>query len=92
MSEQAPTVVVLYSWRSGDPVRVAEFRRESDGPVSLTMIDPLDGRLAQEYYDHGIDLVSADRLVGPSEGADFMRALLQPFRMSYYRFADESPE
>lgn len=90
MSEKVPTLIALYWWGSGDPVRVAEFRLNPEGRVELTVIDPREGRLAQEYYDHGVDFVSEERTVRPHDGPAFMRALLQPFRMTYYRFVDES--
>ncbi|HEX3790779.1 MAG TPA: hypothetical protein VHW44_23155 [Pseudonocardiaceae bacterium] len=90
MDGTAPGLVTLYAFGSGTAVRVAEFRLAPDGRVALTVLDPDQARLAQGYYDHGVDFVAEDRLVRPQDGAAFMRALLQPFRMSYYRFVDES--
>jgi hypothetical protein len=92
MTGRAPTLVVLYALR-GKPanlVRSAEFRLTPEGRVELSIIEPDGGALAEEYYEHGVDLATERRVVQPADGAVFMRALLQPFRMSYYYFADES--
>ena len=68
--------------------RVAEFRWQPGQAVSLTVLDPEWGALAQDFYDNGVP-VGAGR-VSPEAGPEFMRALLQRFRMSYYKFVDES--
>ncbi|HET9143309.1 hypothetical protein [Actinophytocola sp.] len=90
MSDKPPTLVAMYSWGTGEPVRVAEFRLNDQGRAELTLLDPVEGKLAQDFYAHGVDSVSEGRAVHPDDGPAFMRALLQPFRMSYYRFVDES--
>ncbi len=90
MNDPAPTVVGLYSFGSGEAVKVAEFRLTPDHRAVLTVIDPREAAMAQQYYDHGVDFVAEGRTVRADEGPAFLRALLQPFRMSYYRFVDES--
>jgi hypothetical protein len=90
MSDRTPNLVALYFWGSGEAVHVAEFRLNRDGQAVLTLIDPAGGRLAKEWHDHGIEFVAEGRTVLPSDGPAFMRALLQPFRMTYYHFVDES--
>ena len=90
MSEKTPTLVTLYAWGTGEPVRVAEFRLTEGGTVELTVIDPDEAALAQDYYDHGVDVDGDRRTVPPNEGPEFMRGLLTPRRLSYYNFADES--
>lgn len=91
MSRSTPSLIALYAFGSGRRERVAEFTLNPDGTVSLTVSDPSEGQLAQDYYNHGVELVSEGRTVGPDDGAAFMRALMQPFRMSYFSFIDESP-
>lgn len=92
MSAKEPILITLYWWGSGEGVRVAEFRLNRDGRVTLTRLDPTKGRIAQEYYDHGVDFVAEGRTVWPADGPAFMRALLQPFRTTYYHFVDESAQ
>jgi hypothetical protein len=87
---EAPTRVVLYSYASGRPHAAAEFRWSPDAGVSLTMIDPVQGSLAEEYYERGVPYDAERRLVTRSEPATFMRALVQPQRSTYSRFVDES--
>lgn len=88
MTEQAPTCVALYTFARHTNLRVAEFRWQPGQAVSLTVLDPKWGTVAQNFYDKGVPL-GAGR-VPPAAGAEFMRALLQRFRMSYYKFVDES--
>lgn len=90
MSEQTPVLVALKFLGANGLVRVAEFRLNQDGQATLTILDPKKARLAQEYYDHGVELIAAGGRVRPEDGPAFMRALMQPFRMSYYHFFDES--
>lgn len=89
MSGKTPNLIALYFWGSGEAVRVAEFRLNTDGQAVLALLAPA-GRLAKEWHDHGVEFVAEGRAVLPSDGPAFMRALLQPFNMSYYYFADES--
>ncbi|MEU8181129.1 hypothetical protein AB0B85_01290 [Micromonospora sp. NPDC049044] len=88
MTEQAPTRVALYSFAQHTNRRVAEFRWQPGQPVSLDILDPQWGALARDFYDNGVP-AGPDRVL-PQSGPDFMRALLQRFRMSYYKFVDES--
>ncbi|MGC4815309.1 hypothetical protein ACLQ29_32810 [Micromonospora sp. DT228] len=88
MTEQVPTRVALYTSARHGNRRVAEFRWQPDQAVSLTVLDPDWSALAQDFHDNGVP-VGAER-VPPEAGPEFMRALLQRFRMSYYRFVDES--
>jgi len=88
MTEQALTRVALYAYVQHTNRRVAEFRWQPGHPVSLTVLDPKWSALAQDFYDNGVP-VGAER-VPPEAGQDYLRALLQPFRMGYYKFVDES--
>ncbi|MEU4471906.1 hypothetical protein [Micromonospora sp. NPDC023888] len=88
MTEQAPTCVALYTLAQHTNRRVAEFRWQPGEAVSLSVLDPDWGALAQDFYDNGVP-IGAGR-VPPEAGREFMRALLQRFRMRYYRFVDES--
>ncbi|WP_157740386.1 hypothetical protein [Micromonospora auratinigra] len=88
MTEQAPTRVALYASVQHRRRRVAEFRRQPGQPAVLSVLDEEWGALARDFHDNGVP-AGAHR-VPPSAGADFMRALLQRFRMGYYTFVDES--
>ncbi|BCJ33282.1 hypothetical protein Athai_07850 [Actinocatenispora thailandica] len=90
MSDAAPTRVGFYSYAAGAGRRVAEFTRGPDGLVRLSVIDPDRAGLARDYYDNGVPLLATGARVPPSAGDAFLRALLQPFRMTYYGFVDES--
>jgi hypothetical protein len=85
-----PTRVVLYSYASGRPQAIAEFRWSPGSGVELTLIDPVEGEIARRYHDDGIPFEAERRLVQASEGPAFMAALVQPSRSSYTRFVDES--
>ncbi|GAA3736947.1 hypothetical protein [Micromonospora maritima] len=88
MTEQAPTRVGLYTFAQHTSRRVAEFRWEPGRAVTLDVLDPEWGALAQDFYDNGVP--AGPERVRPETGPEFMRALLQRFRMSYYKFVDES--
>lgn len=91
MNDKTPVRVALYTWGKGDDRnRAAEFQWSPENGVSLTVFDPEWGRLAQDYYDNGVSLERERRMVSRDDGPTFMRALLQPWNMSYYRFVDES--
>jgi hypothetical protein len=90
MTGPAPTRVVLYSIASGTKQPVAEFRWRPDADVTLTILDPDQAGTAQYYYDLGAPFNAERRSVHRSEGATFMRALVQPARSTYRWFADES--
>ncbi|MGW4720508.1 hypothetical protein [Nocardia sp. NPDC004260] len=91
MIEQYPTVVVVYDLGSGRAEMVAVFRLTQHEGVVLDVADPQGCLLARAWFDDGIEILGEARRVLPRDGAEFMKALLQPFRMSYYRFVDESP-
>jgi len=90
VTDHVPTRVVLYTWGPGDRVPAAEFRYSPDEGVSLTIINPNWSRFAKELYEEGIMVPAERTLVMRTAGPDFMRALLQPWNMSYYAFVDES--
>ncbi|MFF2556103.1 hypothetical protein ACFVUS_34190 [Nocardia sp. NPDC058058] len=90
MSQRTPAVVGLYLRESGRWRRVAEFRLNSDGQASFRAIDPVEGLVARVWYHQGVDIIGQDRTVLPADGAEFLRALLQPFGFRDYRFRDDS--
>jgi hypothetical protein len=87
-----PTRVVLYTLASGLPRPAAEFRWSPGEGVSLTVVDPDWGRLAERYYANGVPYDAERRVVPRSEPEAFMRALVQPRNATYSRFVDESSE
>jgi hypothetical protein len=89
---RTPTRVVLYSYAKGTPQAAAEFRWSPDSGVTLTIIEPDEGMIAQRCYERGVAFDAERRLVLPSEGATFMRALVQPSISSYTRFLDMSEQ
>jgi len=90
MTDPVPSRVALYANNTGEPRRVALFHWSPDAGVRLELLDPEWSRVATQYYERGVELPSERRMVLPVEGPAFMRALLQPFRMSYYSLRDES--
>lgn len=88
MTEQVPTRVALYAYARHTSRRVAEFRWHPGQAVSLDILDPEWGALARDFHDNGVP--AGPGRVPPQAGPEFMRALLQVARMSYYRFVDES--
>jgi hypothetical protein len=84
-----PTQVALYANATDPPRRVAVYRLTPAG-VTMELLDEEWSQVARQYYERGVDLPRERRLVQPSEGPVFMRALLQPFRMSYYTLRDET--
>ncbi|MFB7722644.1 hypothetical protein [Nocardia sp. NPDC056100] len=90
MSQRAPAVVGLYLRESGRWRRIAEFRLNSDGRASFRAVDPVEGLVARVWYHQGVDLLGQERTVLPADGAEFLRALLQPFGFRDYRFRDDS--
>jgi hypothetical protein len=85
-----PTRVGQYMLAASGRTRVAEFRWRRELGVSLVVFDPRNGRVAQEFFDHGVPLDGEDRLVPRAEPENFMRALLQPRRTSYFQYVNES--
>lgn len=90
MTSETPSRVVLYAMASGSPRPAAEFRWSPETGVSMTVIDPKWGGLAQEYYERGVPYDAEQRAVPRTEAETFMRALLQPLNATYYGFVDES--
>ncbi|WP_433603064.1 hypothetical protein ACQPXH_15715 [Nocardia sp. CA-135953] len=91
-SESTPTLVAVYHVERGGPHRVAEFSMTTGGEVALKVIEPdwSDGAIA--WYEGGIGIIGEPRWVLRNDGPAFMRALLQPFRMSYFYLVDESEQ
>ncbi|MEV6072648.1 hypothetical protein AB0L82_39415 [Nocardia sp. NPDC052001] len=77
----------LGTW--GQPHRVAEFRLVN-GRAQLSELVPEGCALARQWHTAGVEILGEPQRVHPDDGISFMRALLQPFRMSYYRVIDES--
>jgi hypothetical protein len=90
MTDPVPSRVALYANNTGEPRRVAYFHWSPDDGVRLELLDQEWSRVAKQYYERGVELPAERRMVLPAEGPVFMRALLQPFRMSYYSLRDES--
>ena len=90
MTEQTPTRVGLYTQATDPPRQIAIFRYEEKSGVTLELLDPDWGHLAQTYFLDGVSLHEEKRMVRPNEGPVFMRALLRQRNMSYYTLQDES--
>jgi hypothetical protein len=90
MQEEAPTLIGMYTLASGSPERVAEFRWSPGSGVSVEVFESDWGNLARVFYNEGVLLVGEQRRVKASEGAEFMRALLERKHSGYYGFVDES--
>lgn len=86
----APKRVVLYAFATGQPQAAAEFRWRQGTDVALTVIDHVEGSVAQRLYDEGVPYDAEQRLVTRDEPEAFMRALVQPSQSSYSEFVDES--
>ncbi|MBF6241188.1 hypothetical protein [Nocardia otitidiscaviarum] len=84
-----PTQLGVYEFVAGRPQRVAQFRLTTDDTVVLTLTDDLGCPQAQQWYDEGVEVQEGPNVM-PTAGPAFMRALLQPMRMSYCRLVDES--
>ncbi|MGX1806865.1 hypothetical protein ACWIGI_14210 [Nocardia sp. NPDC055321] len=91
MGQRVPAVVGLYLRVSGQWRRIAEFRLAADGRATFRAVDPIEGLVARVWYHQGVDVPGEDRRVLPEDGAEFLRALLQPFGFRDYRFRDDSP-
>ncbi|BCJ32410.1 hypothetical protein [Actinocatenispora sera] len=90
MSEDAPTRVGFWSYATGVGRKVAEFTRQPDGSVAFRVLDRSWAGPAQDYYDNGVPVLAGGARIPATVGDEFLRALLQPFRMTYYGFLDES--
>ncbi|TDV51005.1 hypothetical protein [Actinophytocola oryzae] len=91
-SEHTPTQVALYTNATDPPRRVAVYRFTESSGVTMELLDPEWSKVAKQYYERGVDLPKERRMVLPSEGPLYMRALLQPFRTTYYTLRDESDQ
>ncbi|MFQ6397117.1 hypothetical protein ACLMAJ_27110 [Nocardia sp. KC 131] len=80
----------MYEIVGSEPQRVAEFRLTADGSAELTLSDEQGCPLAERWYNDGIKLLDEAEYAMAANGPAFMRALLQPFRMSYCFIVDES--
>ena len=90
MTARVPTKVVLYDYASGSQRPAAEFHWSEEDGVTLQIIEPDWGKLAQRYFTEGVYLSAEQRVVLPSDGEAFMRALVQPTRSTYSALVDES--
>lgn len=90
MTDQTPTRVALYAQATDPPRRIAIFHYTERNGVTLELLDPDWGHLAQTYFMEGVNLREEKRMVRPNEGPAFMRALLRQRNMSYYTLQDES--
>ncbi|WP_458690439.1 hypothetical protein [Nocardia tengchongensis] len=90
MGQRVPAVVGLYLRAAGQWRRIAEFRLAADGHATFRAVDPIEGLVARVWYHQGVDILGENRTVLPGDGAEFLRALLQPFGFRDYRFRDDS--
>jgi hypothetical protein len=90
--QKTPALVTLYAQTPEGRKAAARFRWDPAVGVSLEIVDPKWGQLARRYFERGAPYDAEMRPVTPAEGETFMRALLQPSRMTYYQFVDESTE
>ncbi|MEU1207937.1 hypothetical protein [Nocardia sp. NPDC005825] len=90
MGQRIPAVVGLYFRDGGQWRRIAEFRLAADGRATFRAVDPIEGLVARVWYHQGVDILGEQRTVLPGDGAEFLRALLQPFGFRDYRFRDDS--
>ncbi|MVU81884.1 hypothetical protein GPX89_32185 [Nocardia sp. ET3-3] len=90
MGQRIPAVVGLYFRDAGQWRRIAEFRLAADGHATFRAVDPVEGLVARVWYHQGVDLPGENRTVLPADGAEFLRALLQPFGFRDYWFRDDS--
>lgn len=90
LPDRTPTQVALYTNATDPPRKIAEFRYTEQTGVTVETLDTEWADVPNRYMTNGVDLLGQQRMVRPSEGTLFMRALLQPFPMSYYTLRDES--
>lgn len=88
--QSVPSRVVLYANQPHPRVRAAVFTWSPERGVQLEVVDPKWGAVAEKRYNEGVLLDGENRLVRKEEGAAFMSALVQPTRMTYYSYVDES--
>lgn len=78
VSAEFPTRVAMWALRGGPgefPI-IAEFRYSAESGVTLTEVDSSWTDMAQKIYERGIRSFYEGRIVSPSEGPAFMKALL----------------
>ena len=85
-----PTRVTVYVTTPEARITAARFRWSSDAGVTVEVLDPEWGEIAQRWYDNGMPFDRERRRVTRDEPETFMRALVQPSRSTLYHFADES--
>ena len=91
MDQPQPTVVAVYDVGSSEHRRVAEFRVGATGAAVLHIADPAGCLMAQRWFERGVRVgPETAGLIGPEQGGEFLRALLDLPGMSYYRVVDES--
>jgi hypothetical protein len=92
MAECTPSSVAIYDVGYARPRRVAEFRLDTGGGVTLTVTDRDGCLFAERLHERGVKIFDPPARVMPTEGPRFLRALLEAPPTSYYRVVDESPE
>ncbi|MFD8244810.1 MULTISPECIES: hypothetical protein [unclassified Nocardia] len=92
MAEYTPTLVAIYDVGYSRTRRVAEFRLDPGGGVTLAVTDRNGCPLAERLYERGIKVFDSPARITPDEGPRFLRALLDAQAMSYYRVIDETPD
>ncbi|WP_063052474.1 hypothetical protein [Nocardia arthritidis] len=92
MAEGAPTLVAIYDVGYPQARRVAEFRLDPGGGVTLTVADRDGCLMAERLYERGVEVFDPPARIMPDDGPLFLRALLESRAMSYYRVVDESPD
>jgi hypothetical protein len=85
-----PARVTVYVTTPEALFTAARFRWSSDAGVTVEVLDPEWGEIAQVWYDKGMPFDQERRRVTRDEPETFMRALAQPSRSTLYHFADES--
>lgn len=85
-----PDLIAMFAITSGEPERMAEFRWSAEAGVTLTIFKSEWGRVAQQYYDHGVPDRAEMKVVPRSEGQTFMRVLATLDQGSYCSFIVES--
>lgn len=89
---RTPTLIAVFDCGAWEPRRVAEFRLTAAGAAELVVLDPEGCLFAEQLFRRGVEILGAGRFVTADDGSGFLRALLQPFGLSYYELVDQSPE
>lgn len=88
---RVPSAVALYALTRDGSMAAARFRWERRTGVTLEVLDERWEEVARALFRDGLTLATGRRVTA-AEGGAFMRGLLQPGRMTYYHFVDESME